>query len=172
MTKYTPVKILIVALMIAFAIYTYDESGVSTKSFDEVSEVMIAAIDQVNLDAVGQAEDTASPTQLVRTDAESGLKKYYGLSASDYEGVLYYMANDNMSADEILIIKLSDESQEDEVLEAINDRIDARTEVFRGYMPDEAALLDDSIVVTKSGFVFFAVSDKAEELLSTFEKAL
>ena len=50
-----------------------------------------------------------------------------------------------MSAEEVLLVKVNRDSQVQEVVDAINERIDSRISDFEGYAPDEVKLLDLTI---------------------------
>ena len=49
-----------------------------------------------------------------------GLKRYYGFKWSQYDGVMMYVSASSMSAEEILLIKVKDDTQIQEVEEAIS----------------------------------------------------
>ena len=63
------------------------------------------------------------------------LKRYYGLNAQDYDGVALYIPNDVMSVNELLIIKLKDESQAEQVEAAAKERLKTQKTSFEGYAP-------------------------------------
>ena len=93
--------------------------GVSRKSFESVSAAVSSSI----------------RTDKCIKDSERYLKKYFGLNADDYDGVLIYIPATNMYANEVLLIKLKDTSQADTVSAAIEKRIDSQINIFEGYAP-------------------------------------
>lgn len=128
----------------------------SSRPFEEVEQSVEGALDG---------------SGLTKQD-NSRLKRNFGLNAADYEGVLYYSAESNISADEVILIKVSDEKQTAQVVDAINERTDARIEDFESYLPEEAQLLQDARQSVRGDYIFYAVSSKADQYLNTFNKSL
>lgn len=100
------------------------------------------------------------------------LKKNFGLNADDYDGVLIYTPNTNMSAEEVLLIRLKDLSQSDEVTGAIEERIASQYRIFEGYAPDQVALLDRSVVDVQANYILYIVGDDAGSIDEVFRKSL
>ena len=100
------------------------------------------------------------------------LKKFYGLNAEDYEGVLIYVPGTNMYANEVLLIRLSDTSQADSVREAIEERIDTQHNIFAGYAPEQTALLEQSVVDVQGNYVLYVTDSDADRIDEVFRSAL
>ena len=100
------------------------------------------------------------------------LKKFYGLNAEDYEGVLIYVPGTNMYANEVLLIRLSDTSQADSVREAIEERIDTQHNIFAGYAPEQTALLEQSVVDVQGNYVLYVTDYDADRIDEVFRSAL
>ncbi len=82
------------AIVVYVAILLIFSSG-SRKSFKEVEKPLEVSIDSEKMQNVGV----------------QGLKRFYGLNAADYEGVLLYNSRFNLSAEEVLMIKVKDDDQ-------------------------------------------------------------
>ena len=100
------------------------------------------------------------------------LKKYYGLNAEDYEGVLIYIPGTNMYANEVLLIRLSDISQTESVRSAIEERIDTQHNIFAGYAPEQTALLEQSVVDVRGNYILYVTDDDADRIDEVFRSAL
>ena len=100
------------------------------------------------------------------------LKKYYGLNADDYEGVLIYTPATNMSACEALLIKLKSADQSDDVEAAIQSRIASQDQIFRGYAPEQVELLEQAVVDVQGNYVFYIVDDNAAQIDEVFRSGL
>lgn len=111
-------------------------------------------------------------TKKLKDAGEQGLKRYYGLNGADYEGVLCYVATTSMSAQELLVIKVKEESQVQEVEAAIERRLADRKNDFAGYAPKQVELLDHAELSIRGTYIFLAVSPKASVYLDTFSKSL
>ena len=99
-------------------------------------------------------------------------KKYYGLNAADYDGVLYYAPVSNMDAEELLIVKLKSTDQAEELTEAILKRQAGKEQSFEGYAPEQYALAQDYILDVKGNYILFVIDPNAEMIDSVFAGAL
>jgi hypothetical protein len=100
------------------------------------------------------------------------LKKLYGLDAADYEGVVLYTSISGMDAEELLIVKLKDDSQSEAVKETIETRLQTQKNSFEGYGVSQTALLEDAIVYTRANYVLFVVHANANAAKSAFLRSL
>ena len=101
------------------------------------------------------------------------VKRFYGLDPADYEGCVLYYPNTNMIAEEVLIVKLKDISQQQTVSDAIEARLQTQKNTFEGYGVEQFDLLTNHAVVELRGnYVLFVVSDHAEAARKAFRGAL
>lgn len=78
-----------------------------------------------------------------------------------------------MMAEEVLIVKLRDPSQGEQVREACEKRIATQKTTFEGYGVEQYELLsNNAIIEVRGNFVLFVVNPKAEEAQRAFQKAL
>ena len=132
-------------------------NSVSGADPQEVAEAVTSAIDMENM----QLADN----QMV--------KRFYGLDPADYEGCILYYPNTNMMAEEVLIVKLKDISQQQTVSDAIAARLQTQKNTFEGYGVEQFDLLTNHAVVELRGnYVLFVVSDHAEAARKAFRGAL
>ena len=132
-------------------------NSVSGADPQEVAEAVTSAVDMENM----QLADN----QMV--------KRFYGLDPADYEGCILYYPNTNMMAEEVLIVKLKDISQQQTVSDAIETRLQTQKNTFEGYGVEQFDLLTNHAVVELRGnYVLFVVSDHAEAARKAFQGAL
>lgn len=105
--------------------------------------------------------------KMEKGDAKS-LKRYYKLNVNDYDGVILYTPTSTMDVNEMLIIKVKDKSQIESLENSIDSRINYQLQSFAGYGPKQCALVNNYELKTKGNFVFFAVSENAEQLKKAF----
>ena len=150
--RWAAVVVGIVCLIVLFG-----GNSVSGADPREVAEAVTSAIDMENM----QLADN----QMV--------KRFYGLDPADYEGCILYYPNTNMMAEEVLIVKLKDLSQQQTVKEAIESRLQTQKNTFEGYGVEQFDLLTNHAVVELRGnYVLFVVSDHAEAARKAFRGAL
>ena len=109
--------------------------------------------------------------ELTKMD-ERMLKKNFGLNSADYQGVMYYASPSSVSAAEVLLIQVKNESQTDAVTDAIEKRKAQQMEDFEGYLPEEVKLLEDAQLSVRGKYIFYAVSSDASKYRNTFDKSL
>ena len=85
---------------------------------------------------------------------------------------MYYASEFSISAEEVLVILVKDESQVQEVTEAIDKQTEARKNDFDGYAPEEVKLLEDAKQSVRGRYIFFAAAPEAEEYLEAFSNSL
>ncbi|MDT8977895.1 DUF4358 domain-containing protein [Paenibacillus sp. chi10] len=118
-----------------------------------------------------QMKQSVKLDKLKKGDAHK-LKKLYDLGSEQVEDFLLYTASSNVRADEIVVLKVKDESLIDSVRASIAQRIDAQAVKFKDYRPDEYALLEKHVLKVKSRYILFTVSADAEQIEKAFDAAL
>lgn len=108
-------------------------------------------------------------TQLGNNQA---VKRLYKLNPADYEGVLLYQPNSTMNAEEILVVKLKDKSQANDVKNAIEERKKTQLNTFKGYGAAQTDLLNKSIIDVQPNYILYVVDGKASVIDDAFRKAL
>lgn len=152
----TPIRIIMVIALLVFIIYLQTDTKESDASLDTVAENVTKAVSLENME-----EST-----------NRMFKKFYGLNANDYEGVVLYAPLTNMNAEEILIVKLKDTSQGEAVSEAVNARLETQKSSFEGYGVEQYALLEDHVLDVQGNFVLYIVHKDANKADQAFRDSL
>lgn len=101
------------------------------------------------------------------------IRRLYGLNPDDYESCTLYYPSTNMVAEELLIIKLADVSQQDTVQAAIESRLETQKITFDGYGVEQYDMLtNNSVIEIQGNYVLFVVSDTSAEAKQAFVDAL
>ena len=101
------------------------------------------------------------------------IKRFYGLDPSAYEACILYYPTTNMMAEELLIIKLADVSQQETVRAAIEARIDTQKTTFEGYGVEQFEMLSNNAVIEIRGnYVLFVVSAASADAQKAFLNAI
>ena len=147
-------KILLVILIFLLIIVFNNK----TKSYKDIS---IKNIENNIVNCVSEKD------KFVDGDNKS-LKRYYGLNDKDYEEVIYHKPNSNMDVEELLIIKVKDESQIEGIEKSMNSRIENQKNSFKDYAPEQYSILNNGIVSVNGNYVFLAISKDAEKMQEKF----
>lgn len=147
-----------VALMAVLTLlFMFGGNAVSDADPVEVAQAVTAQLDMSNM---------------VEGDNKM-IKRFYGLDPSAFEACILYYPTTNMMAEELLIIRLADVSQQEMVRAAIEARIQTQKTTFEGYGVEQFALLSDHAVVEIRGnYVLFVVNAASAEALAAFLNAL
>ena len=103
-------KYLMVVLLIIYVVFLVTREGDNTVSVDTIEKNITKAVKLEGMKK-GTTQD---------------LKKYYSLNANDYEGISLYIPDDVMSVNEILVIKVKNESQIETVEKAVESRVNTQ----------------------------------------------
>lgn len=99
------------------------------------------------------------------------LKRYYGLNSNELEDFILYTPKSTMDVDEMLMVKVKDESQIQSIEDVIDSRVNKQLESFSGYGPKQCELLDNYEIKVKGKYIFFAISKKAQEMKDAFKES-
>lgn len=108
----------------------------------------------------------------LKKQKDAVFKKAFGLETGDFEGVCYAASDDVMEVREVLVVKLKSADGAERLIERIETRAEEKTVLFEGYAPEQAALLQKSVVRRKGNFVLFVVCDKPAYAVRAFLRAL
>ncbi len=149
-------KWLLVALLLVFVVVLLSANRVSQASFDSVKDAVC---------------DAADLTTMTEADGQM-LGRLYGLTAGDYEGVMLYCPTTNMGAEELLVIKLRDTSQQETVKAALETRIQTQKKSFEGYGVTQFEMLEKAVIEVQGNFVLLVVAQDPAPVRKAFSDAL
>lgn len=127
-----------------------------------------AADPQTVFDAVTGAIDVSA----LEDCAENRFKKEFGLDAQEFEDVRYLASDDVMEVRELLLVKLAPGADAQPLIDKIKARVDDKSELFAGYAPEQSGYLESYVLLQRSGYVLYVVSDTPDEAVRAFKKAL
>ena len=128
----------VVLLMVMF--------GGNTMSSADIADVEAAVTAQIDM------------TNMIPGDNKM-IKRFYGLDPAQFESVVLYYPTTNMMAEELLIVKLSDMSQQEQVRAAVEARIATQKNTFEGYGVEQFEMLSNNAVVEVRGnYILFVVN--------------
>ncbi len=124
-------------------------------------------------EAVAEAvTQTIDMTNMVEADNQM-VKRLYGLDPASFEGCILYYPTTNMMAEELLIIKLSDMSQQEAVRAAVEARLQTQKNTFEGYGVEQFDMLTNhSILDIRGNYVLFVVNANCDAAQKAFRGAL
>ena len=147
------------ACLVLLLIYVFSLFGhgkVSNAAYEDVEKAVTAQVD----------------TSLMLPAENRMIKRLYGLSAGDFEGITLYYPTTNMGAEELLLVKLSDMSQSEAVEAAIRSRLAAQKKSFDGYGEAQTALLNASVIDVQGNYILFIVNENAQAIDEAFQASL
>lgn len=147
----------VVLVAVIFLIVMFSGNTVSTADPADVEAAVTAELDM---------------SSLLPGDNQM-FKRLYGLDPSQYEACILYYPATNMMAEELLIVKLADVSQQETVQAAVEDRIATQKNTFEGYGVAQFEMLTNQAVVEVRGnYILFVVSADSAAARSAFLDAI
>lgn len=150
-------EILLIIFLIVYIVLIFERGNSRNVDISVISE---AITDQCQLQGLDFG------------DAKT-MKRYFGLDVSAYDGFVLYTSDNLMNVDELLVVKIRDSSQLDELEDAVNERLKNQIRNFHGYGTNQEELLQNAIMQERGRYFFYAVSSEAEQwenvFLSTIE---
>ena len=149
-------KYLMVIALIAYVVLLVSGEGDNTVSVDTIQKNIEKSVSLKGMKK-GSSQD---------------LKKYYGLNANDYAGTMLYIPDDVMSVNEILVVKVKDKSQVEDVEKAVEERLSTQKKSFEGYGVKQTRLLHSAIDETRGYYILLAVSKDADRIEAAFKNSI
>lgn len=99
------------------------------------------------------------------------LQKLYDIDDDKLEDFVLYTAPTNIEADEILILKVKDEKDLNNIKDKISKRVEEQSDSFKDYLPDEYYLIEKHILKEHDKYIIFVISEHSEEIENIFDKS-
>jgi len=123
-------------------------------------------------DVAEAVTETIDMTNMLKAENQM-VKRLYGLDPAAFESCILYYPTTNMMAEEVLIVKLSDMSQQDTVRAAAEKRLATQKTTFEGYGVEQFDMLSNhSVIEVRGNYVLFVVNANCDAALKAFRKAL
>ena len=147
----------VVAAAVIFLITMFSQNRISTAAPETVLEAVTSKLDMSEMQEANNRM----------------IKRLYGLNPDDYESCVLYYPTTNMGAEELLIVKLSDMSQQDEVRIAVEKRLDTQKTSFDGYGVNQYDMLTkNSVIEIRGNYILFVVHPASAAAAQAFLNAL
>jgi|LSQX01.1.fsa_nt_gb hypothetical protein len=118
-----------------------------------------------NLSCSALASNIASKTNMFEEVLEEGnvgrAVSLFGISEGSYSDISYYTASAGV-AEEILIVKATDESQISSIVSGMENRKNTQIDDYSDYVPKEVPKLNNATIYTDGLYVVYCVSNDYE----------
>ena len=122
----------------------------------------------VPMEQIAQTMEQDSDITSLNKEARSDLKHYYQTDDRNIDGYFFYKAASPMAVEEICIMKATDNTQANTLLENANAHLSGQKQVFEGYGTDQMALLNNAVVGKKGNYVYYMCGADAQNWLTAF----
>ncbi len=123
---------------------------------------------EIDMDTITASLSEEAGLEEMQEFSASRIKADLGINVNDYKDVAYYGHESIMECETLLIICLNDGSQGDALIEKIENQRTRLMNLFQSYAPDQYELLANSILDIKGNYVFYIVSENAEDIAQLF----
>ena len=100
------------------------------------------------------------------------IKRNYGLNSADYSEILCYTPDNTMSVSELLIVKTGDTALKQEVLKAVESRLETQKQNFLNYGTDQTFLLEHATVFSEGEYVVFVCGAEADAMAAAIREEI
>lgn len=146
----------ILVVLFVFLYFSFVGPTDSSAQFDEVTN---KTLENIDLSSYEQKDNIS-------------IKKFLQIDPENYENIIYYKNTDVMQADEIVIVKFKDHSQQKDFNEAMDQRVSEQENIFSGYAPAEEEKLKSSIIDIQANYALYVVSSDAQTIDEQFLQSL
>ena len=122
----------------------------------------------VPMEQIAQTMEQDSDITSLNKEARSDLKHYYQTDDRNIDGYFFYKAASPMAVEEICIMKATDNTQANTLLENANAHLSSQKQVFEGYGTDQMALLNNAVVGKKGNYVYYMCGTDAQNWHTAF----
>ena len=127
---------------------------------------------QTEFSVMAEAVTGAADLSTMQEADNQMVKRLYGLDPDAYEGMLLYYPTTNMGAEEILLVKLKDTSQQETVKTAMEDRVATQKANFDGYGISQYEMLEQCVIETRGNYMLLVVAADTSSVRQAFLDAL
>lgn len=127
---------------------------------------------QTEFSVMAEAVTGAADLSTMQEADNQMVKRLYGLDPDAYEGALLYYPTTNMGAEEILLVKLKDTSQQETVKTAMEDRVATQKANFDGYGISQYEMLEQCVIETRGNYMLLVVAADTSSVRQAFLDAL
>lgn len=146
-----------VALVVVFLFSMLSQNRISTAAPETVIEAVTSKLDMSEMQEANNRM----------------IKRLYGLDPDSFASCILYYPTTNMGAEELLIVKLADISQQDAVRAAVEKRLDTQKTSFDGYGVNQYDMLTNHCVIEIRGnYILFVVHPASASAAQAFLDAL
>ena len=132
-----------------------NEGGAEESKAEEAKSV------QDIYEEITQKVELCSPV----TMRDSFISNYYGIDPDKLEEYVFSMSEDATSAETIIIMKVRNEADTEEISAALETVRDEKSGEMKDYLPAQFEIVDKSSVKTEGSYVYLVISERADEII-------
>lgn len=150
----------IITVILAFSmIFALTACGGNGKKAQSPSEIMTSIKKDITFPEMAEID-------------KASLNGYFEIKTDDIEEMAYIIAGGGATADEVLILKMKDGADINDIKTKVEARKKMQTELFESYSPNEVPKLKSSVVETKGNYIFFAITNDNAKAKKIFNDAV
>lgn len=103
---------------------------------------------------------------------ETTMLNFFGIDTADCAQVVTAVCANGLDADEVWLIEAKDEPALERLTSLVNTRLTAKEEENITYNPEQYAVIQEAVILTKDLYIAFLVSPEVDTLKAAVEAAL
>jgi hypothetical protein len=150
------VRIFLIGVLALFLWGIYSSSRALDVSMDSIREALIQNTDIQEMEGCNNRK----------------LLQFLNINYQNYDSYTYWKSTASLGVDEVLVVKVRDTSDLDDVKDAVESRVKSQEKVFESYGPDQMKLLGNAVIETRGKYLFYCVSNDATKYEEVFRDAV
>jgi len=114
-------------------------------------------------------QQTVSIPEMVDV-AEAFLEDELGITADQYESAVYYLVEEGLAPDEIVIVKAKDEDTAGQILEKLENRLAYKEESAQLYLTEFMPVIQNGVIRQDGLTVSLIVSEQVEQIEEVYRQ--
>lgn len=158
-------KIICLLIMLVSVMLVFVGCGNNTNKSDKVV---------INLDDVYEKALEAADfqDQCIELDDDIINNLYSSINLEDINKYKIVVSSTSVKAEELALFEAKDEKTAENILNAVNERLDDLKFGFEDYLPKEYQIVENAVIKNSGKYVFFAVGENYEKINQVFNNYL
>lgn len=126
----------------------------------------VVRVKDISLDKLSQIVESNTDVTVMDKGDDNKLKKLYYLNPKDIDSYVLYSPKSNMDANEILMVRVKNEKDMDEIKAKVQERIDKQSNSFKEYRPEEYETIKSCYYKQQGLNLILIISKDSDKLAS------
>ena len=130
-----------------------------------------SATSTADLNTIQASVTSAADKDKMKTGDNRMLRRLYGIDPELLEGMVLYYPSSNMGAEELLFVRVKEQSDVQAIKALIEERNASQIKSFEGYGAEQTQMLKEAVINEYGRDIIYAVGNQNKAAAEAYEKA-